>query len=96
MIIILSIIIRSLFSIQPFLFQLVDESNVEITLESFKYDILKYDYILESASYTYLMSAFQYFKKQHDTTYNDTKTKMLTLLLKHVSIFHSELEKVLL
>ena len=76
--------------ILSFLFQLVDESNAEITLASFQNDISnrERDFILERASYTYLMNTFHYFNEQNDEIYNDTKTKIATTFLKHVSSFY--------
>ena len=96
MIIILFFIVKytiTCFVIQSFLFQLVDESNAEITLESFKNDIFrndifKNDFILEFASYTNLLKAFYFVKQQNDEIYNDTKITIATIFLNRVSSFH--------
>ena len=73
--------------IQPFLFQLVDENNIEITPSSFQNDISNYDFILEHASYTNLLKAFHFVEQQNDEMCNDTKTKIATLFPKRVNIF---------
>ena len=76
--------------IQQISFQLVDQNNKEISLQSFQNDVSKHDFILEYASYTYLMSAFQYFKKQNDEIYKDTIAKIAQFFPKHVSSFYDE------
>ena len=70
------------------LFQLVDESNGEITLTSFQNDVSKYDYIIEYASYTNLLKAFHFIKQQNDEIYNDTKKMLAKIFLKKVSSFY--------
>ena len=72
--------ILTCFSIQPFLFQLVDESNVEITPSNFQNDISNYDFILENASYTNLLKAFHFVKQQNNEMYNDTIAKITDIL----------------
>ena len=76
--------------IQQISFQLVDQNNKEISLQSFQNDVSKHDFILEYVSYTYLMSAFQYFKKQNDEIYKDTIAKIAQFFPKHVSSFYDE------
>ena len=81
--------------IKYFLFQLVDESNAEITLTNFQNDVSKYDFILKCASYANLWKAVHFLKQQNDEIYNDTKEMLAKIFPKRVSSFYKEVTKTL-